>query len=438
MDGMVYPDRTPHTGLLEYKNVHRPVRVVEYNQTEGYVVLKNEMNYLSLQEYVDVAYEVSCDGTLLEFGQLNLTEVPAICPHQTGNVQLSANVPERGRVYLKLIYQLKHADAFRSQGYELGFDEILLANADGSNQRVTDWLKSSVENAEAIEVEETEQKLIVKGARFCYTYDKLHGIFGPLEADGKVLLDRPMEVNVWRAPTDNDRIISVEWQKARYHQTTTRAYTTEYAVTDAGVEIYSKMALLAITVQRLMDIDAVWKIDADGRISVKMDVVKNPELPELPRFGLRIFLKKEMDQLEYYGIGPQESYIDKCKAGSHGIYTGSVTDQQEDYIKPQENGSHTDCDYVIVKGSGLGIAAYGAKSFAFNISAYTQEELTEKAHNYELEPCESTVLCLDYKQNGIGSQSCGPRLKEKYRFDEESFTFEMNLNPLYGTLKAEK
>lgn len=109
-----------------------------------------------------------------------------------------------------------------------------------------------------------------------------------------------------------------------------------------------------------------------------MDVVKNPELPELPRFGLRIFLKKEMDQLEYYGIGPQESYIDKCKAGSHGIYTGSVTDQQEDYIKPQENGSHTDCDYVIVKGSGLGIAAYGAKSFAFNISAYTQEELTEK------------------------------------------------------------
>ena len=434
MDGMVYPDRTPHTGLLEYKNVHRPVRVVEYNQIERYAVLKNEMNYLSLQEYVDVTYEVTCDGALVESGRLDLTDVPAIRPHQTGNAQLPVNVPEKGRVYLKLTYQLKHADTFRSQGYELGFDEILLENVDGSNRRVTDWLNSNVENAEAIEVEETEQQLIVKGARFCYTYDKLHGIFGQLEADGKVLLDRPMEVNVWRAPTDNDRIIRVEWQKARYHQTTTRAYTTEYAVTDAGVEIHSKIALLAITVQRLMDIDTVWKIDADGRISVKMDVVKNPELPELPRFGLRIFLKKEMDQLEYYGIGQQESYIDKCKAGSHGIYTGSVTDQQEDYIKPQENGSHTDCDYVIVKGSGLGIAAYGAKSFAFNISAYTQEELTGKAHNYELVPCGSTVLCLDYKQNGIGSQSCGPRLKEKYRFDEERFTFEMNLNPLYGTM----
>lgn len=147
------------------------------------------------------------------------------------------------------------------------------------------------------------------------------------------------------AGTDGQRrIIRVEWQKARYHQTTTRAYTTEYAVTDAGIEIHSKMALLAITVQRLMDIDTVWKIDADGRISVKMDVVKNPELPELPRFGLRLFLKKDMDQLEYYGVGPQESYIDKCKAGSHGIYTGSVTDQHEDYIRPQENGSHADCD----------------------------------------------------------------------------------------------
>lgn len=434
MDGMVYPDRTPHTGLLEYKNVYRPVRVVEYNQTEGYVILKNEMNYLSLQEYVDVAYQVTCDGTLMESGQLELTEVPAIKPHQTGNVQLPVNVPEKGRVYLKLTYQLKHADAFRSQGYELGFDEILLENVDGNNRRVTDWLNSNIENAEAIEVEETEWQLIVKGERFCYTYDKLHGIFEQLEADGKVLLDRPMEVNVWRAPTDNDRIIRVEWQKARYHQTTTRAYTTEYAVTDAGVEIHSKMALLAITVQRLMDIDTVWKIDVDGRISVKMDVVKNPELPELPRFGLRLFLKKDMDQLEYYGVGPEESYIDKCKAGSHGIYTGSITDQHEDYIRPQENGSHADCDYVIVKGSVLGIVAYGAQSFAFNVSEYTQEELTEKAHNYELVPCGSTVLCLDYKQNGIGSQSCGPRLKEKYRFDEERFTFEMNLNPLYGTM----
>ena len=434
MDGMVYPDRTPHTGLLEYKNVHRPIRVTEYNQAEGYVILRNEMNYLSLQEYVDVAYEVSCDGTLVESGQLDLIKVPAINPHQTGNVRLSVSASERGRVYLKLIYHLKYADAFRSQGYELGFDEILLENVDESNRRVTDWLNSNTENTEAIEVEETEQQLIVKGVRFCYTYDKLHGIFGQLEADGKVLLDRPMEVNVWRAPTDNDRIICVEWQKARYHQTTTRAYTTKYAVTATGVEIHSKIALLAITVQRLMDIETVWKIDTDGRISVKMDVAKNLELPELPRFGLRLFLKKDMDQLEYYGIGPQESYIDKCKAGSHGIYTGSVTDQHEDYIRPQENGSHTDCDYVIVKGSVLGIVAYGAQSFAFNVSEYTQEELTKKAHNYELVPCGSTVLCLDYKQNGIGSQSCGPRLKEKYRFNEERFIFEMNLNPLYGTM----
>ena len=93
---------------------------------------------------------------------------------------------------------------------------------------------------------------------------------------------------------------------------------------------------------------------------------------------------------------------------------------------------------MIVTGEESGLAAYGMQPFAFNVSAYTQEELTEKAHNYELEPCGSTVLCLDCKQNGIGSQSCGPRLKEKYRFDEERFTFEMNLNPLYGTLKAEK
>ena len=101
----------------------------------------------------------------------------------------------------------------------------------------------------------------------------------------------------------------------------------------------------------------------------------------------------------------------------------------EDYIRPQENGSHDDCSYVVVKGKQVSCSAAGENTFSFNASVYTQEELTEKAHNYELVPSPYTVLCLDCRQNGIGSNSCGPRLLEKYRLDEEEFTFAVTLIP---------
>lgn len=432
MDGMVYPDRTPHTGLLEYKNVHRPVRITSYNLASSELVLKNQMNYRNVQECMDLFYEVICDGERINTGKLDLEQIPAVLPHQEGRIKLPLEIPEHGKVYLKVTSRLKNADPFRSQGYELGFDEICLKNADGRNGKVAAWWEAQrcAESTKAsIQTEEEEQFLIIRGETFTYVYHKFKGTFEQMEWEGRELLDRPMEVNLWRAPTDNDRIIGEKWYKAMYHRAGVRAYETTYKATERGVEIHSKMAVLAVTVQKILDLDTVWKVDQEGRISMEMHVVKNPEFPELPRFGLRLFLKKEMDQLEYYGMGPEESYCDKCKASSHGIYKGNVAEQLEDYIRPQENGSHTDCDYVILKGHGMEFLAYGEQSFSVQVSFYTQEEWTNKRHNYEIEPCGSTVLCLDYKQNGIGSQSCGPRLKKEYRFEEERFTFVLHIAP---------
>ena len=131
--------------------------------------------------------------------------------------------------------------------------------------------------------------------------------------------------------------------------------------------------------------------------------------------------------MTYSGIGPVESYIDKRNAGYHGVFQTAVEDMHEDYLRPQENGSHTDCDYVKLSGKDQCIYAVSGQTFSFNASVYTQEELTSKAHSYELENCGSTVLCLDYAQNGIGSNSCGPELSKKYRLDQENFEFDIKL-----------
>ena len=122
-----------------------------------------------------------------------------------------------------------------------------------------------------------------------------------------------------------------------------------------------------------------------------------------------------------------ESYPDKHRASSYGLYQSPVPLLHEDYIRPQENGSHWGCDCLTLSGGSRTFTAISGKPFSFNASNYTQEELTAKAHNFELTECGSTVLCLDYRQNGMGSNSCGPELLEKYQLDEEAFDFELTL-----------
>ena len=428
MDGLVYPDRTPHKGLLEFKNVHRPARVVAYDQVTGKAVLKNVMNYVDLKDYLNISYELTVDGEIISAG--NIEEVPHTAPYQTSEICVPVTIPEKGRVYLKFYYSLKTADAFRKEGHVLGFDEILLTNGDSRNQTSLKWKEDAAKSSKTLQevkVSDTARYLIIEGSTFKYVYSKLKGVFEQLVADGKELLERPMEVNIWRAPTDNDMYIKLEWMKALYDRAEARAYTTEYVQNAEAVEIHTAMSVGAVTVQRILSIDAVWKINNAGQISVKMDIAKNEEFPELPRFGLRMFIPAELNQVTYFGLGPEESYEDKRRAASHGKYCQSVSELHEDYIRPQENGSHADCDYVMIEGNGFSVKAFNDTTFSFNVSEYTQEELTEKKHNYELVPCGSTVLNLDFRQNGIGSNSCGPRPQEKYRLDEAQFTYTMNL-----------
>lgn len=426
MDGLVYPDRVPHTGLLEYKNVHRPARVVSYDIKTKELRLHNYLDFTDLKDYIGICYELSCDGVCIEEGDVSAFSVP---PHGEAATELDIDVPESGRVYLKLIYYLLKERPLMEAGHELGFDELLLENSDGRNQTAVRWLEQKADIDVPAVVEETDDKVVIKGKSFVYTYSKKTGLFESIDYEGREYLNRPMELNIWRAPTDNDMYIKTEWKKAHYHEACARAYDTSVRKSEDGAVIESVMSVSAPTIQRILDIKAVWTVDTAGGIRAELRVVKDEEFPALPRFGVRLFLPKELEDVCYYGYGPMESYCDKHRAASHGIYRGKVSELHEDYIRPQENGSHFDCDHVEVRNESFGLAAASEYSFSFNTSVYTQEELENKAHNFELEESGHTVLCLDYALNGIGSNSCGPEVMEKYRFDNTDFCFRFKLIP---------
>ena len=425
MDGLVYPDRTPHTGLLEYKNVYRPVRVVSYDEKTGRLVLHNYMDFDDISDYADILYEITVDGLCVQKGVLD--EV-SIAPHSDGVMTLKLDIPQSGKVYLKLRYQLKKELPLLPAKHELGFDEVLLANVDGRNQTAVKWLAEAEEKNE-ISVSETDTEITLKASDFTYAISKRTGLFTKLQYAGRDYLNHPMELNIWRAPTDNDMYIRAKWESAHFHEAYTRAYKVETIQNQYGVIVMSHVGVVAPTVQKILDVELVWKVESSGRITASMEVSKDAEFPELPRFGVRVFFNKNLSEASYYGMGPQESYRDKHRAASHGLYRSAVKDLHEDYIMPQENGSHFDCDYVELYNGRYGIAAVSETPFSFQASNYTQEMLAQAKHNYELEESDSTVLCIDYALNGIGSNSCGPEVLAAYRFDEKEFQFGFTLVP---------
>lgn len=434
VDGLVYPDRRPSTGLMEYKNVHRPARIVSLNQNKKEAVVRNYLDFTNLADYLRIEYEWSCDGERLGGGEVP-SELLNIEPHKERKITLDFDIPEKGRAFLKVSYFLTKATAVLPEGWCLGFEEIELKTKDNTNQCAKAIMEHTPSNvAGKLTLDEDDRYVIVSTPILRYEYDKFTGAFSRLTVKNQQIIEKPVEYNIWRAPTDNERGIKYGLYDAQYEQVYTRGYKTKARLSGSGdkarVKIETSLCMCSVYMQKMMDIDVVWTVLADGTIDVAMDMRMDMNFPPLPRFGLRFFLPKTMDKVVYSAIGPIESYEDKKWAGWHGKFTSRVKDMHEDYIRPQENGSHHDCDYLVVKeAAGRSLTVSSSSRFAFNASVYTQEELTQKMHSYELEESPYTVLCVDYRQSGIGSASCGPALNDKYKLNAENFSFSARFIP---------
>lgn len=429
VDGLVSPDRIPHPGLREFKNVYRPARIQSADWETGAVVLKNYMDFTDLKDYVYLKWEAVQDGIIIE--ESIQKELPSVLPHTCGTVYYTGKLPENGSCFLRVRYLLKSPVPGLKEGWELGFDEIRMPEtAAGRQEKALGCESRPAACSGALTLEQTERRITVTGADFTYVYDTFLGAFSEIRKGEKEYLIRPMEYNIWRAPTDNDRRIRLEWERAGYDRTKVRTYTTEARLREDGsAELATELSLSAVHIQRILNIKASWLIQRDGCIQVKLDVKKDMEFPFLPRFGLRLFLDQSLDRVRYCGMGPDESYPDKHQASWHGIFEGDVRTMHRPYLKPQEYGSHWDCSWCELSGEETSFQASSKDGFMFQACEYTQEELSEKAHDFELKEAGCTVLCLDHNQSGIGSGSCGPQLLEKYQFNEPEFSRTWVITP---------
>lgn len=462
IDGLVYPDRRPYTGLLEYKNVIRPVRIIKANLKDGKVTIKNMLDFYNLKDYLYITYQLTKDGRVIYEGVIEDNSILNVKPHKEKVIYLNIDKINEGNCYIKFNYIQKNDMEFTKKGHVLGFDQIEVSvekRYDTSSKIDSiiekDVIAQTCLNGEGTELEENEgvfdnnildyseqnilcvkendKNVFVVGQNFKYTYNKNTGVFDQMVYNNELIVSKSMNYNIWRAPTDNDKIMCEKWKACGYDRTISRVYSTSVSQLGSSIRIVSDLSLTAVHIQRILNISAQWLIGDTGTVAFNLQVEKNMEMPFLPRFGIRLFLPKEINNVEYFGYGPYESYADKHRASYLGEFNAKVKDMHEDYIRPQENGSHWNCHYVkLLSDDGVGLAATNNETFSFNASHYTQEELEAKKHNFELEESGYTVLCLDYTQSGIGSNSCGPELAKKYRFDAQRFEFNMTFKPIVG------
>lgn len=490
VDGMVAPNREPHSGLDEFKNVFRPARVEQimwkregdeqqYEQWDGsadmqaVVTLRNHYDFLPLADQVMLMWELYVDGVMQAYRLCDDEETMsalAIDPHATGQIMLDGlpQISGDGRVSLVLRYLTREALWGMDPLFELGFDQVdlTITNKDGRNQwvrRQHEEMFAGDERGADIHVQRRGTSIVLEGVDWRYVLDTRTGLFSELNYRNHTLLTEPMAIDIWRAPTDNDRNIRVQWERAQYDRARARAYTVDVrAVASSGiaqnddgsgddwasgeqdsmsmsinaVELQCAMAVVAPSVQPIARMNTTWTVHADGSIALVMDVTRNPDFPYLPRFGIRMMMPQAMHNIMYCGYGPNESYVDKHRSCWYALFEGTPVTLAEHEIRPQENGNHHDCDWASVGGDGVALVVLrgdgsmtDAHAFDFQALPYTAEAMTVTTHDVDLLPADATVVCVDYMQSGIGSNSCGPELLPQYRLDDVCMRFAITLRP---------
>jgi beta-galactosidase len=418
IDGLVYPDRTPHTGLVEVKNVYRPIRVNPVFTQKGVYEFFNTNDFTELSENMTCRYEVTEKGKIILFGTLNLY-VPA-------KTKKLITIPELAglsgdSLYVRFIFTQIKDTAWSKAGYEVGFEQIAICES----KRKLIPVKSDHSPA----LIDDDRWIKISGNNFSYCFDKRKGLFEEMVYDGIKLIEKPMEFNAFRAPTDNDCAIKNDWYKFHLNELITKVYAIDVSKTEDHIEITGQVALGWYAYHNTFELFIHIYVYGNGQVKFDSQVKVAEKRPYLPRFGLRLFMDSGFSEVEYYGYGSKESYADKHRASYKGIFMDKISEMHEDYIKPQENGSHYGCEYVKIGNGALWLKVESEEDFSFNASEYSQAELARKAHNYELEKSGFSILCVDYKQSGVGSTSCGPLLSEIYRFQEKEFKLSFLLSP---------
>jgi len=424
IDGLIFPDRIPHPALIELKKVMEPVKVEAVELSTGKVRVTNRYDFRSLS-HLDGRWTVLEGGRILAQGTLPALELPA---GQTTEITLPYTLPvgKPGAEYwLNIDFTLVGAACWAARGHEVAYTQFALPVPTPPAP------VAAISAMPPVRLDEWNDRFIVQGEEFSLVFDRRRGTIASWTHQGMPLIAAGPELLAWRAPTDNDKHIANEWRSAGLDRLQPRIDAVTLAnVLPGAIRIEVESVLATYSLPPAFICRSQFTIYGSGDVLIETAITPREGLPHLPRLGWQLTMPAGFDHFAWYGRGPHENYLDRKQSAHIGVYTGTVEEQHVPYIMPQENGNKDDVRWAAVTNlRGAGLLAIGLPLLNVSAHHYTTGDLTHARHTYELARRAETVLHLDYRHGGLGSNSCGPGPLPQYLLQPELVTFAVRLRP---------
>ncbi len=428
-NGLINADRSIHPALNEVKKVYQSVHFTQDSALYSKLKIYNEYNFTNLDEF-NFYYNIVADGRTVSKGLLPGIEC---APGKTITIDIPQNefFTEPGIEFFFNIYMAtREGNDMIPAGHILASEQIRLPFRPA---RIMPWPG----NAFGLETNDAEEKLVVKGGKFSLTFDKGTGALeNYLFNDHELILAAPIPY-FWREPTDNDHGFRMTKRMGVWNKASNNRVLNDFTIVKAD----SREVQLKVTYQLsdiYSDYEILYTIELGGEVSMLATLYPGDSiLPDMPRFGFYMEMPGDYDEIEWYGRGPFENYIDRKTAAFVGLYAGSVADQHVSYIRPQENGNKCDVRWMsIFDQEGYGLKFSADSLFEFTVQNYRPEDIAQETrgsnlHSVDVPQRDMVGLNLDLFQMGVGgNNSWGARPIEKYRYPAKEYTFELKFKPI--------
>lgn len=412
MDGLLRPDRKPSTGLLHYKQVIAPVKASAVDLEKGLIRIKNLRYFKDLGD-ITLQYEIVHDETVDAAGEMGELDV---LPQQAVQIQipyeLKSAVPGKD-YYLNLSFVYKEDNLYARAGMEIAREQFLLL--DGRQSACEFPIDECPEvqlQGENLQILETPSSAEITGSCIKVIFDKVTGQLLTCETNGVCRITAGPTLNMWRAPIDNDMYKVADW-KEKYFLHLQQEQLEEFCISRQTdhVEVYVQTHFAPLSMAFGFKGYYTWRIFGTGEMELELDMHGfrySGFVPEfIPRIGIELKLPGQMRHVTWYGLGPEENYSDMKSSSVMGVYKKTVEEMHVEYAKPQENGHREQVRWLAIGDDQSSLLIRSARDVGIDVHDYTIKALEQAKHVGEILRCDETIVHIDAKHSGVGSNSCG-------------------------------
>ena len=442
INGLVWPDRTPHPELYEVKKVYQYIGFEPKDISKGLITIRNKYAFINLSHF-NFDWEIVSDGMVIHSDKFSL---PSLEPGQetTISIPVSDFEPAPGSEYFL------NLRASRTDEWNYVPEDHVYAIAQFKLPVEKPPLSPSFDPLAVLQTNTRGNKLEISGTDFKITFNLEKGSMDSLIFKDRELLLKSPEPDFWRPPTDNDYGYGMEfrlavWKKAGERMKLVKADISQPEL--GKVIVIFRYDIMGLGDEKIAGYSTSYTVFGSGDIVVKNSLAKiSSSIPELPRMGMQMQLPVDYSNLKWLGRGPQENYPDRYTSAEVGLYVSTVADQYVPYIRPQENGYKIDTRWLtLTDDTGSGILVSGLPLFCFaalhnihddfespgRLSVYRKDALTANTHTIDVKPRELVNLNVDLGQMGVGGDnSWGAPIHPQYRLLADKYEYSFRIRPI--------